>query len=333
MPVISVILPVYNGERTIRETIESVLNQTFSGFELIVVNDGSKDSTLEILAQIEDPRLQVYSYPNAGVAASRNRGIARAVGEYLAFIDADDLWMPGKLKAQLKTLQRNPRAAVAYSWADCMDEAGRWVRSGKRTAANGDVYAMLLLDNFLMCGSTPMIRRQALDQVGAFDESISPVADWDMWLRLAAHYHFVCVPVVQAMYRVSADSMSFDLARVEPACLTLCERAFARSPAHLQHVKKRGRANIYKYLTGQALMGHPGRRRGLKATGLLWNAVRNDPSLLGTWAFVQVLCAAVAMILLPPDWTGVLFSRYTRSFDANSWRGKPEAPAQLPVAE
>src|SRR4028119_812278 len=112
MSLISVIIPVYNGEKTIQETIESVLNQTFTDFELIVINDGSQDATLEIVERIQDSRLKVLSYPNAGQAASRNRGLSHASGEYISFIDADDLWTPDKLEAQLRALQDNPQAAV-----------------------------------------------------------------------------------------------------------------------------------------------------------------------------------------------------------------------------
>ncbi len=101
MPKISVIIPVYNAEETIKETLESVLSQTFSQFEIIVINDGSQDKTLEIVSRILDPRLKVLSYPNAGVSVSRNRGISQAAGEYVSFLDADDLWTPDKLETQL----------------------------------------------------------------------------------------------------------------------------------------------------------------------------------------------------------------------------------------
>src|SRR5574338_867068 len=123
MPTISVILPVYNGEKTIQETIESVLQQTFEDFELIIINDGSQDATLHQVSTLSDARIKVFSYPNAGVSASRNRGIAQAEGEYIAFIDADDLWTPDKLGAQFKTLQTNPQVAVAYSWTNWIDES------------------------------------------------------------------------------------------------------------------------------------------------------------------------------------------------------------------
>src|SRR3712207_5841233 len=98
MSLISVIVPAYKGEKTIQKTIESVLNQTFTDFELIVINDGSQDATLDVVSSIQDSRLKLFSYPNAGISTTRNRGIYHAVGEYISFIDADDLWTPDKLK-------------------------------------------------------------------------------------------------------------------------------------------------------------------------------------------------------------------------------------------
>ena len=97
MCIISVIIPAYNAEKTIRETIESVIKQTFSDWELIVVNDGSQDRTVEVVSQIKDPRIKLFSIPHAGVSASRNRGFDNSVGQFIAFLDADDLWKPEKL--------------------------------------------------------------------------------------------------------------------------------------------------------------------------------------------------------------------------------------------
>ncbi|MEO1403422.1 MAG: glycosyltransferase family A protein, partial [Cyanobacteria bacterium J06635_1] len=108
MPSISVVIPAYNSERTIGDTVQSVLAQTFTDFEIIVINDGSQDGTLACLGAIADSRLHVFSYDNAGVAISRNRGIEKAKGEYVAFLDADDLWVPEKLTEQYQALQESP---------------------------------------------------------------------------------------------------------------------------------------------------------------------------------------------------------------------------------
>ncbi|MHC5825871.1 MAG: glycosyltransferase, partial [Nostoc sp.] len=202
LPIISVIIPAYNSEKTIKETIQSVLNQTFTDFELIIINDGSQDSTLEVVTQIQDPRIKVFSYSNAGGNVSRNRGLERAGGEFVSFLDADDLWTPDKLQSQLKALQENVTAKVAYSWTDYIDTKGQFLFSGKRINVNGNIYEDLLLNNFLENGSNPLISKKALITLGGFDEFLSAAQDWDMWLRLASKFDFVCVPCVQILYRI-----------------------------------------------------------------------------------------------------------------------------------
>jgi len=302
MPLISVIIPVYNGEKTIKETIASVLNQTFSDLELIVINDGSQDSTLKVVSSISDPRLKVFSYPNAGLAAARNRGIFQAVGEYISFIDADDLWAPDKLEAQFKALQANPQAAVAYSWTDWVDESSQFLRPGGHISVNGNVYAKLLLRDFVESGSNPLIRRQALAEVGGFDESLAAVEDWDMWLRLAARYEFVSVSSSQILYRVSHNSMSSNVWKMEAGSLRIIERAFAQVPESLQHLKREVLGNRYKYLTLKALEGTPKPGKGLTAARFLWQAVSNDPTWLRRTQLMLIILFKIATVtLLPPQ--------------------------------
>jgi glycosyltransferase involved in cell wall biosynthesis len=299
MPLISIIVPVYNGEKTIEETIATALRQTFKDFELIVVNDGSKDTTLEIVSNIQDPRLRIFSYENKGQAASRNRGLAHATGEFIAFLDADDLWTPDKLGFQLMALEENPQAAVAYSWTDLIDESGKFLRRGAHVTVNGDVFARLLLSNFLDNGSNALIRKQALTEVGGFDESLPPAEDWDMWLRLAAHYQFVAVPFPQVLYRVSTNSASSNVLRMESASLKVIERALAQAPEALQRLKPRILANTYKYLTYKALEGYPERQKSLIASRFLWHAIKNDPALLRARVLWKVWLVIAITGLLP----------------------------------
>ena len=126
---ISIIIPAYNAEKYLESTIQSVINQTYTDWELIIINDGSNDGTLELISNFKDrdSRIKVFSYENAGVAHSRNRGIAKARGEYIAFLDADDLWTPNKLEMQLEALQNNLDVGVAYSWVDYIDETGKFL--------------------------------------------------------------------------------------------------------------------------------------------------------------------------------------------------------------
>jgi glycosyltransferase involved in cell wall biosynthesis len=329
MPLISVVIPVYNGEKTIQKTIQSVLRQTLSDFELIVINDGSQDSTLEIVNSIEDSRITVFSYPNAGLAASRNRGIYQASGEYISFIDADDLWTPDKLESQLKALQENPQAAVAYSWTNCIDEFCQFSRRGNYIIANGYVYPRLLLMDFLENGSNVLIRRQAFNEVGYFDESLSAVEDWDMWLRLAIRYHFVAVQSPQILYRVSANSMSDNLDKMETACLQVIERAFSQSPESLQHLKKPSIANIYKYLTFKVLDGQPSPLRGLAALRLLDKTVKNDPYFLRSRVILKIILKIGLFVLLPPNLAQIFLSNFQGLFNTTTILGYMQTDPKL----
>ena len=309
MPLISVVIPVYNGEKTIKKTIEAVLNQSFPDIEVIVINDGSCDSTVEIVNSIDDYRLQLFSYTNAGLAASRNRGISHSKGEFISFIDADDLWTTDKIEAQYKALQENPQAAVAYSWTDYIDAEGKFLQSGRHVTAKGDVYSKLVLSSFLENGSNPLIRMQAISTIGTFDESLFAAEDWDMWLRLAAKYEFVCVEKVQILYRVSVNSMSANLKRQEAACLEVIERAFSHPKAEfLQYLKKYSFAHLYKYLAFKALQASPKQQQSLIAAQFLWNCVKYDPSVLRQ---TRVMLIALLKIAFPQ-----LYDRLKQLFNA-----------------
>ncbi|CAD0226082.1 glycosyltransferase [Planktothrix agardhii 1806] len=310
MPVISVIIPVYNGEKTIRETVISVLNQTFSDFELIIINDGSTDSTLDVVSTIYDSRLKVFSYPNGNLSASRNRGISHANGEYIAFIDADDLWTPDKLEAQYKALQDHPETAVAYSWTNCIDESSQFLRCGSHKTVNGDAYPNLLVVNILESGSNPLICRKALEKVGEFDSSLTPAEDWDMWLRLAKHYPFITVPKPQILYRQSSQSLSANVLKLEAGSKQVIEQAFSQAPDSLQSLKKKSLGNIYKYLTFKALEGKPNPKQGLVAFSFLYNILINDPTMLRRKTTLRTLLKIATFILFPQRQAEWILSKF-----------------------
>jgi glycosyltransferase involved in cell wall biosynthesis len=294
---ISVVIPVYNGEKTIRETIESVLTQSLKDIEIIVINDGSNDSTLEIVKSIADSRIHIFTYPNAGLSASRNRGISHTNGEYISFIDADDLWTPDKLESQWQVLQKKPSVAVAYSWTDYIDESGKIFKSGRRVIANGDVFEQLLLFNFLENGSNPLIRAQVFNEIGGFDESLLASEDQDMWLRLAVNYEFTCVKKVQILYRISPNSMSANLKKQEAETLKVIERFFAHpKAASLQHLKKYSLSYLYKYLLFKAIETPVKLQQSWQAAQFWWKCVRNNPSVLKQ---SRVMLIALVKIAFP----------------------------------
>ena len=321
MAMISVVIPVYNGEKTIRETIESVLKQSLSDFELIVINDGSTDSTLDIVSSIKDSRIKIFSYPNAGLATSQNRGIANASGEFISFIDADDLWTPDKLELQLKALQENPLAAVAYSWTDLIDESSQFIRPSSHITVNGDVYARLLLINFLENGSNPLIRKEALIKVGGFDESLLRAADWDMWLRLAASYHFVTVPSAQILYRLSANSMSENVHKQAGYRIKVLQKAFANAPESLQYLRQCSFSNMYKYLMFKCFEGSLRKEKAVTAAKLLWLAIKNEPSWLRSRVIWKVLLKIIIVMLLPAQQAQALFTKFSQVFNTHTLLG------------
>ncbi|MGD1857147.1 MAG: glycosyltransferase [Leptolyngbyaceae cyanobacterium] len=278
MPKITVVIPVYNGEKTIHSTLESVLKQSFEDFEIVVINDGSTDATAETIRSFEDSRLRLVNYPNRGLAASRNRGIQQSQCELISFIDADDLWTPDKLADQLAALQADPVAAVAYSWTDCIDQRDRYCRRGSHIAAQGDVYDRLLLGNFLDSGSNALFRKSVFQTVGQFDESLEAAEDWDMFLRAALKYTFVVVPKAQVLYRLSPQSMSANLVRQERESIKVLTQAFARKPRLSWWQKRRSVAQMYRYLTFKALESCNTSQQAWVAGTYLGRAVYQDPT-------------------------------------------------------
>ncbi len=253
MPTISVIVPVYNGEKTILETIQSIQAQTFSDFELIIINDGSTDGTLDVISTVNDPRLKVFSYENGGLPVARNRGIRRSRGEFITFIDADDLWKPDKLQLQLAALQKKPEAGVAYSWTAFIDENSKFLFAWQPLYWEGNVYPQLLIRNFISSGSNIMVKRKYIEAAGEFDPSLKSVEDWDYYLRLAALCPFVLVPKYQILYRRSSQSMTSKVDVMENANLIVIERAFKAAPPELKSLKNKSLANAYRYLAKQCI--------------------------------------------------------------------------------
>jgi glycosyltransferase involved in cell wall biosynthesis len=321
MAIISVIIPVYNGELTIFKTIESVLSQTLSDFELIVINADSSDFTLDIVSSIKDQRLKVFTYPKANVAVNRNRGVTHVNSEFVTFLDADDLWTPDKLETQYQALKECPQAAVVYSWTNAIDEKGKFLRGCSTIAVTGDVYPHLLLEDFIGNGSNVMIRKQAFIAVGGFDELLTNAQDSDLWLRLAARHHFVALPKVQILYRVSANSMSSDVGKLENACLEVLERAFNLAPESLQYLKPYCLGNLYKYLLYRVLEGQPESKKTRIAAIFLLKAIATDKSLLFKRVILKALLKLGAIVFLSNKQSYALFDRFPLIFNTSTLLG------------
>ena len=211
LDLVSVIIPAFNAQDSIAATLESVLCQTWSRFEAIVVDDGSTDRTAEIVEQIarKDNRVRIYHQKNGGVADARNRGIRESAGNWIAPLDADDIWTPEYLESEIrKAQQASDRVAVIYSWSTRIDLEGLTLPGVSASAVRGKVLSTLLCHNFLGNGSCTLIRRSALESVGGYHQRFSPTEDWDLYLRLAEHYEFVPVQRFLVKYRQGPQSAS-----------------------------------------------------------------------------------------------------------------------------
>jgi glycosyltransferase involved in cell wall biosynthesis len=239
-PTFSVVIPAYNTADTLGEAINSVLAQTRQDFEIVVVDDGSSDDTAMVAEGFTDRRVRVYRQENAGPSAARNRGIAQAVGEYVGWLDSDDLWLPNYLAEMGQALEENPRAGFAYTHSWILDASGRfrsvptgaWHRPSTPVLPRDQFVAELLQECFV---SDPTIRRTALEQVGGYDESISHGEDWEMWLRLAnAGFEAVRVEGPLSIYRDRPGSQSTDRAAMTVAPATVYRTVLERHQASPQ---------------------------------------------------------------------------------------------------
>ncbi|MDY6902955.1 MAG: glycosyltransferase, partial [Cyanobacteriota bacterium] len=222
-------------------------------------------------------------------------------GQFISFLDADDIWTPEKLEKQLKALQANPQASVAYSWVDYIDENGEFFRHGNHITMNGNAYEKMLIQNILENGSNPLIRRQALINVGNFDPSLKFAEDWDMWLRLASCYDFVTVPYAHVLYRMSFSSVSTNVLEMEKACLKFIEKAFNNAPTSFQYLKRKSLTNLYHYLTFKSLESPSGQKNAFIAMRLFKNVIWNDLSVIMHWKTMsEAFFKIIMVILLPP---------------------------------
>ncbi|HEV7986677.1 MAG TPA: glycosyltransferase, partial [Steroidobacteraceae bacterium] len=198
---VSVVIATYNMGRYLPQAVQSVLAQTYANVEVQIVDDGSSDDTGQVVRLWErDERVRVHRQSNGGQAQARNRGIALSRGPYVAFLDADDEWLPQKLSRQMPLFE-NPQVGVVYSEYECIDGEGRALPKPPTRMYRGRITTELLIDNFVSF-QTAVVRRECLERHGAFDESVRMGDDYDLWLRLSAHYEFDFVPEATVHYRI-----------------------------------------------------------------------------------------------------------------------------------
>jgi glycosyltransferase involved in cell wall biosynthesis len=224
-PAVSIIIPAYNASEYIQETISSVLNQSFQDFEVIVVDDGSTDGTVEMVEKFHD-HIQLIRRSNGGAAKARNAGIEAARGEWIAFIDADDIWMPDKLELQLE--QASSEFQMVYtdrSNIGTLDGLPK-IQSLIQPLYEGDIFLDLLLKGNFITTSSVLIRTGVCNELGGFSEEKNFTAeDWDLWLRVAARYKIGACKKPLVQYRLHAKGVSRNPLRMNRARVLVISRA------------------------------------------------------------------------------------------------------------
>lgn len=209
-PKVSVIIPTKNRAHYVSSAIRSVLNQTFRDFEIIAVDGASSDNTKEVIKGFTDQRINYIRQENdKGVSAARNLGIIHSRGEIIAFLDDDDLWMPGMLEKQLGFMNRRPGIGAVYTSHFGIDEGGKrfQLRLVDRSM-RGDIFPKILERNYIGNCSGIMVRKTCFCTTGLFDENLLAAEDWDMWIRLAKHYEFDFTDEPLYLYRVHEKRLS-----------------------------------------------------------------------------------------------------------------------------
>lgn len=277
MTTVSVIIPAYNQGHYLGEAIQSVLDQTYPDFELVVVDDGSTDKTAQVACSFSDPRVRYIHQENRGLSAARNTGILRSSGEYLTFLDSDDLFVADKLETLLNAMQRDPSLGFVAGQAVLIDENGLPLGKVFDTPLPENPVHLLLWNPLHVC--SVMLRRDWQQRVGLFDESLRAYEDWDMWLRLAragCRMGWVAHPV--SFYRFHTRQMTRDKERMTTATFAVLSKIYSDPdlPQEWLELKDRAYSNAYLRAAIQAFRMED-TREGAEA---LAEAVRLDPSLL-----------------------------------------------------
>lgn len=282
-PLVSVVIPAYNAELFIERTLNSVLAQTYPAIEIIVVDDGSRDRTAEVVERVRrrDPRIVLLRQANAGVVAARNLGITQSSGAFIAPLDADDVWHPKNLEKQMQCmLQAGSTVGLVYAWSAYIDEADQVTGGRKAAHHEGQVLYSLILDNFVGNGSACLMRRSCLEQVGYYASVFKQYPgceDWDLYLRMAEVYEFRVVPEFLVYYRQTIAGTSSHCVRMVQSYRLLMEGLRDRNPALQPTLYRQSWANYSLYL------GEKHRQGGDHWQTLAWmgRAVWCNPRLIG----------------------------------------------------
>ncbi|NMG06810.1 glycosyltransferase family 2 protein [Brasilonema sp. UFV-L1] len=314
MKKVSVIIPVYKVEKYVAATIQSVLAQTYENFELLIIDDGSPDKSIEICQQFTDNRIKIIRQENRGVAAARNLGIRHAQGEYLAFLDADDLWVPEKLEKHVEHLNNSPAVGVSFCRSCFIDEAGKPLGIYQITKLKEITPLDLLCRTPIGNGSVPVIRRQVFEDI-AFqdnlygvvenfyfddDRQLHPSEDVELWLRITMKTKWLTegIPEALTLYRVNSQGFSAQLVKKLSSWETMLEKARVYvPPTSMAELEKIAMAYQLRHLARRAVTLEAGSTAvefAQRAVSTHWRILLEEPHRT-----LITLAAAYFLLLMP----------------------------------
>lgn len=310
-PLVSVIIPAYNSSRYICEAIDSVLSQTYDNLEVIVVNDGSTDTTLQVLEKYHK-RIIVIDQLNQGAAHARNTGIKAAKGEFITFLDSDDYWFKQKVELQIQYLRQHPEMGAVYAdWSrwhpvgnefpDPLTLAPQNVTLEIDPEQSGWLYEKLFSD-FIITTITILIKKSVLDEIGYFDTSLKMGEDYDLWLRLSRVTRIDKLSTPLALYRANLDSITNN----PPLDVNYAYIVLLRAIEKYGYLKPDGsflpKSLVQRRLSGLCLdFAYQHYKCGnlSKAYEATWQGVQHNPSLAGVKTFVKILLKAILSLFSP----------------------------------
>ncbi len=267
MKKVSVIIPVYRVEKYINAAIKSVLEQTYKNFEILIVDDESPDQSVEICKQFKDYRIKIIHQNNRGLAGARNTGIRHAQGEYLAFLDGDDMWLPDKLEKHIEHLESSPHVGVSFSRSALIDETGNLLGTYLMPKLQDITPPCLLCDNPVGNGSSAVIRKEVFEAIkfqdnlyGSvedfyFDEHFRQAEDVECWLRIViqTHWQIEGIPHALTLYRVNSGGLSASLLKQLEALQKVIEKTRSYAPELIERWENPAKAYQLRYLARSAV--------------------------------------------------------------------------------
>ncbi len=235
-PIVSVVIPTYNRKKIISRAIESVLNQTYKNYEIIIVDDGSSDGTAEYIKELYNNKINLIPQKNQGASSARNTGVAHAKGKYIAFLDSDDEWVQSKLEIQMAFLDKNPEVTLLCGRTYRADNINK-VNSYLTERIIGDLFTTLYTHSFV---STPtvIVKRDILDQVGGFDLNYKSAEDFDLWLKITKNFKCAFLPDLVAIVNRGEDNLSTDKITLHKHAIEILAKYYDKNRIPLGTYKK-----------------------------------------------------------------------------------------------